>query len=1389
MSRRSNNFTVTHSFGGGMNRDIGLSYLKPNSYYYALNFRPVVSNSNTLGWVENIKGNSSFIDTLPSGYYIVGYCNLRDELILFLTQNETSRDLTGNNRIYKVTYIDDTLDTVTKIYEDGGGKGTLDFSREYPIKAVGRHESDSVKKVYWTDYYNNVRYMNIEDSGLSSQLVEKFDIVPDFSMSKPELESIETGGSIRVGSIQYAYQLYSLYGPETFFSPLSDLIHLTDNSEYLSTNKDYEGGNLGDISYKQVRVSFDITDPATSDFDVVKLIAIHYDTINGTPQIRIAGEKSIVEGETNISMTDFGDSLGEYTFEELSILGKSLFKAKDIISKDNRLFASNIKEDYFDLDVDARVFRQNDSGDIYLWNEDGTKYLYCSDWDSGNGTFTEYNNGASGPYYSTTHVVGNQTGDYIDITADEIPEDYDCVNSNIFREYDTVDLGYNECKYYTPTGTTEIGGVGLNISYRIKSYPFMLDQYSTTTGKAMYINSSLEDSSSNPSYRSFASPWMSANKKGYLRGETYRFGIVFFDEKGRSSFVKWIGDIKMPFDVEEQGVDATSTYNDFRTHYIKSSGGDEGVYGASLYVEFDVDFSGTNAEGYDWQIVRVKRESSDRTIVSNGVLSYLNIVNPVSGDDFLRSFFTPYSGDPTDPAIDDTYDDEMLDFTSPEINYKVPINNVGSMKLYALSYSTYDSFTSDDTQTYYKDVFPERVADIFWIKLKSWNSIASGVRVFSGIDDYYLWEYGSPSIKLGITTTSGLKIDPYFVSDGLRRSGLGGTRLILKPSDCDFSSLAFDANNSKVAYGKLVNEITSQYGGQSYERRSINEYIACSDIKDGSSAQTDVAVYGGDTFVCYFDHVRCSADSDAVEDNEDRIASFWYFPVETSLNLDLNRDCAHRYAGANIDTYSFLSEKGNHEKYLKGDLNVDATDYYVYNTVYSQEPTLKKFYPKPINWEQSIIYDTRTYYSDEKYNLEVIDSWLTFRVNNFKDVDSEFGPINNLEKYKDNVYYFQDKAFGVFLINPRSLIQDNNLGALQLGTGSVLDRYNYASTETGNKFLRGVVPTNKAMYWIDGIKKEFVAYSGDASSGQTTKMKEIDLSRIKGIQSYLNQFEGIDDVVGFYDKKYGEVVFTVKPYRLGQVYTNTTDGGVRSIRLYQSFDGDSPTSVNAADNAWIDGIKVQMTDPDLYIYACFDSYLSHLSNGDYIYVSIEKDWFTIAYNEVIKGFSTFYSFIPYFYIRMNNDKILSSDDYNDLYVHDSGDYNTFYGDTYKSEIHIVENNMFPQTKVFDYIEWFNQSDTAGTTFDTIRVINDSQDTGSMTIDSNNSVRKEGGWKMAIPRNSLDSDGTTIDESRKWRERIRDKYSIFKLSHTPSNNESFSLSNIDVLFRASFRIEK
>ena len=178
-----------NTFAGGMNKDIDLSSLPKNTFIHAENFRIVTNSESTSTSLEVIDGNTIQSNiSIPSGYEIIGYCNIRNTLVLFTTNNTYSV-------IYSTTITNGVMSSLTTIYNDASSPdGTrFNFSTSYPIKAIGRYESNNIVKVYWTDDYNRLRFINIADINNQTYSVNRFEIIPTFTQSSVSIDSIGSG--------------------------------------------------------------------------------------------------------------------------------------------------------------------------------------------------------------------------------------------------------------------------------------------------------------------------------------------------------------------------------------------------------------------------------------------------------------------------------------------------------------------------------------------------------------------------------------------------------------------------------------------------------------------------------------------------------------------------------------------------------------------------------------------------------------------------------------------------------------------------------------------------------------------------------------------------------------------------------------------------------------------------------------------------------------------------------------------------------------------------------------------------------------------------------------------------------------------------------------------
>jgi len=74
---------------------------------------------------------------------------------------------------------------------------------------------------------------------------------------------------------------------------------------------------------------------------------------------------------------------------------------------------------------------------------------------------------------------------------------------------------------------------------------------------------------------------------------------------------------------------------------------------------------------------------------------------------------------------------------------------------------------------------------------------------------------------------------------------------------------------------------------------------------------------------------------------------------------------------------------------------------------------------------------------------------MTFKTTDFIDVDTQYGPITALQTFKNKLIFWQEEATGVLSVNERSIVQDINKTNIVLGTGGILDRYDYFTTVFG----------------------------------------------------------------------------------------------------------------------------------------------------------------------------------------------------------------------------------------------------------------------------------------------------------------------------------------------------
>ena len=310
------------------------------------------------------------------------------------------------------------------------------------------------------------------------------------------------------------------------------------------------------------------------------------------------------------------------------------------------------------------------------------------------------------------------------------------------------------------------------------------------------------------------------------------------------------------------------------------------------------------------------------------------------------------------------------------------------------------------------------------------------------------------------------------------------------------------------------------YGGQSFVNRLTNVYFGNGDYFKASDDWNDV--YNGDCNIEIFEYTSMHKIYGVYTNKSDAELKFpsthmITYSIPTESNIWTKFEYGWQFSVNAADNYaSFIQEEPAQitEAYTQDDPQ------FVYNTVYNTQNTSRPhaIYDDLNKEDYNKTMDTRVYYSDLKTNDEIIDSWCKFRSSNFIDVDQQYGPITDIYKFKNNLLFWQQKAFGILSVNERSITTDNSGNDVILGDGGVLSRYDYLSNTYGMcKQQFCVASSNGGAYWCDTHNNVICMFNGE---------NVVELSKQGKVQSLMNaKADGSSGV--FYDNKNNELVFNV----------------------------------------------------------------------------------------------------------------------------------------------------------------------------------------------------------------------------------------------------------------------
>jgi len=1197
--------------------------------------------------VQNLSYTLNELFDLPdlSNLKLLKFCEIRDELYVFTYEGSYIQIWKLVNEQLQLIYYND-----------------FNFSDNFPIrKIIGHYENDSIKKIYFTDFNNYFRFINIAATDVVNTPISQIDAFPDVTFTKPKYVETVLGGNFKPGFVQYAYNLYDLNGAESKIAPLSEMFTVAKN---------FSGGEANEIINKAFKIRID---NINEKFKLINVYRLYYATEESLPEVSL-----IIEENINDSIFEFIDdnnlSQSSTTLENILLIGSDPFKCKDFEVKDNSMFPVNIAYDKYDVDFDARAYSFDNTSQALI--QDNTK-----------------------PDITVTSL--NQT----------IDEEHDCINPTL--KTNVGDTNYDKYQYQFD-GTT-FGAEGPNVKLEFVTKTFKPDSnaalgYSTPNGQ------------SNVRVDSF-------KNKSLKRDEVYRYFIRFKNNKGQSSFVKWIADIKTP---NQDLFPLTSEVNDE-------------VFFKSIGIKTTLKNAPSNATS--WEILREVRNKDDRTIITQGVINTM-IFAPAndnasgapaySGRLQASAFTRTLHNNSNFKEFGRTFKDQenlknlelistvgenytqfsqICQLHSPEINEDVDlsqgnfINIVGGIENYSTAF--YVTSKSDDGSGIGTNDNPVKGPNNEFLMTNA-KSNSSILPIQDSIDIIrYTGLRKGGTLSVNNITKIPVLGDPSFSDNDVSANngslnsydnGAGITEYhntsYINAKYSNNTSKKFKNNTNKnitfnISYYGIPNEsledrignnitktsigkfiiadykrvLTNQYGGNTYEAKQKNRPVVVSDLNDINTSTTEF--YNGDTYLGFWNHISKEASSTPDKLDDFTSKEVLFLPIESNINLDLRYD-----------------EENFREVELKK-IFTKFEDYKEPLDVYNKQKQYEIGISKPLNYQELTKYDNRILASDIKINGEQKDSWLQYRENNYLDINGSYDSITGIYEDRDQLFVFQPEAICQLLINPRVQTQSQDNISIELGRGTKLYDYQYLTTSSGSVNQFGVIKTPYGLIYLDLLNKKISSLQGG----------EKPLSDINGLHSYLRKNLIQSDLI--------------------------IDNPLKNTGVQMYYDNE--------------------------LKECYLSLLYSEAKNE-----------TITFSHLLNGFHTIYDYSFNHAINIQNNIYLVDSNLNKIYKTKEGLIGHYFGNYLNSKITFIVNPNYINNR-FDNI-LFNTINNEKPS--KIRVYNDHQDSNTV---SPNIKRKFREWRVDIPR------------EENSRNRIMSQYCYLTLEYLNTGNK-FSMQDIIVSYQ-------
>lgn len=1337
-------------FSKGLSQDQDPSNVSPYSMTDNINGRIMFNKKGTLDWVEN-KGNS-FSFTLDAdsgnetvGYLPIGYAGDGNIKIIFSVRSEPDTSAPGNPVYSEIGILgldkdgNGFYETLFNDQNDANGD-LLNFNLENQITARFLYENDELLRVYFVDgvkptsnpprvftfrFDNTIGAQRNDVSAYEavSDTVHKIDSQSEFQAGIIKYVQSLSGG-ILTGVYQYTYRLLTNEGYATPWTTPTEKIFVTSD-QVTSTNwNEYEMEGSGQDSGKGNRIEVKGIDLR---YDRIQVAYIYSQTNTEILESAIFVDTPVNPLVSSVEFDHLSNNGEPIVIDEIAQRFQGIKKAKTLDIKDNTLYYGNIVENLFSI-TDDEIEDVLSGLDIIPKFRDMRSDI------------TSINPGAP-PLTNQSIITGT-----IDKTMHNgVTETYDVVND--YTNYKGTQVEHLFKGYFRG----EIYRFAI-VFYDKIGYPyFALHLADFTFPNQHETNYSWErlkqDGTIISGSGSLAQPAVPTND--YFDASLNSGSIINSDAdyNALNSYIRVMG-------IDVSGIDISGIKDRISGFAIVRTDRDETILNQGLILPTVVDAA-------DGNITRPLPCAHQRFDTSG---NYFGVQEYNGGIPSRRFTLRPNLSIYYSPDVFFNQNNKPTTQTNDRLKligscYKASTTNLSELDLsggYNGAHLTHIGgddrspcviskwYRSKNTYHNAGDVLRPPYGSEANIVYDFIVNFASEVNDYEGFLDFH----NSTTYRVdSYPNTEGFGAD---VAEREDYRGWGAKATVYKHGNFSSTSgavFAYTAGSGSYGFdtqaGSLicnyVRTNSNPYGGLNLTSLTNTIFyttghfqpIGNSDFTEsGTDIYDNIEVYGGDCYLDYFGFLRTYGRFEGTLGED--VSYGIVFPFESKINHTLrNAPSTHNpmYTDVGARPWQEFDNPGS-TNFPNGlfTQNAGATELkeeFNYNDVLTFTENLKFFNAKPIDVLSVDEFPVRWRNSPKKFLGDPIDTFRQFEVNDFDDLTGSHGAIVTSTKFNNQIYSWQETAYGRLRAYDRAALETENVGSLTTGVGPSLDGIDYIDETVGCQNQFALVNTGRSIYWPDVFNGKLMRF---AANGQGF------LSDIKGLHNFfdneLSNFLHKDNpankngIWGSFDANNRDVLFT---FQRNEFISQDTDYAIQSE--VPELDGYLPNNETLFINRTVPPVSLQgiivpfgaelsgtntnvinyisVSGSPVYIVQDKDNIKTDIglaTAGNYrLYRdSVNDDWqlesvnysditpfrSTIVYNEYQQSFTEFRSFKPTFYISHND--FLLSQDYDmsklDFYIHGKNPNRAYYyGRRSKSMITISVNDRSEFSKAFDNI--------------------------------------------------------------------------------------------------------